>query len=93
MDLSNLPKMGPKSLEALKSAGIVSLADFLFNIPRTYLDQTKVTAIGNLHVGDRVVVIGKILRGGIIRGRGSRYVATLADGTGELTLTFFQGAQ
>lgn len=93
MDLNNLPKMGPKSLEALKSAGIISLADFLFNIPRTYLDQTKVTAIGNLHVGDRVVVIGKILRGGIIRGRGSRYVATLADGTGELTLTFFQGAQ
>ena len=93
MDLSNLPKMGPKSLDALKSAGIVSLSDFLYNIPRTYLDQTKVSAIGNLHVGDRAVVIGNIIRAGIIRGRGSRFVATLADGTGELTLTFFQGAQ
>lgn len=92
MDLSNLPKMGPKSLEALKSAGIVSLADFLFNIPRTYLDQTKVASIGNLHVGERAVVIGKIIRGGVIRGRGSRFVATLADGTGEITLTFFKGA-
>ena len=93
MDLCNLPKMGPKSLDALKSAGIVSLSDFLYNIPRTYLDQTRVTPIGNLHEGDRVVVIGKIIRAGIIRGRSSRFVATLADGTGELTLTFFQGTQ
>ena len=93
MDLCNLPKMGPKSLDALKSAGIVSLSDFLYNIPRTDLDQTRVTPIGNLHEGDRVVVIGKIIRAGIIRGRSSRFVATLADGTGELTLTFFQGTQ
>lgn len=92
MDLSNLPKMGPKSLEAFKAAGIVSLADFLYNIPRTYLDQTKVTPIGNLHVGERAVVIGTIQRGGILRGRSSRFVATLTDGTGEITLTFFKGA-
>ena len=92
MDLSNLPKMGPKSLEAFKAAGIVSLSDFFYNIPRTYLDQTKVSSIGNLHVGERAVVIGKIIRSGVIRGRGSRFVATLADGTGEITLTFFKGA-
>lgn len=93
MDLSNLPKMGPKSLDALRSAGISSLTDFLYNIPRTYLDQTKVSQIGNLHVGDRVVLIGKISRAGIIRGRTSRFVATLTDGTGEISLTFFKGAQ
>ncbi len=93
MDLSNLPKMGPKSLEALRSAGILSLTDFLYNIPRTYLDQTKVSQIGNLHVGDRVVLIGRISRAGIIRGRSSRFVATLTDGTGEISLTFFKGAQ
>lgn len=92
MDLSNLPKMGPKSLEALKSAGIVSLSDFLYNIPRTYLDQTRVTSIGNLHVGERAVIIGTIQRAGVIRGRSSRFVATMTDGTGEITLTFFKGA-
>ncbi len=91
MDLSNLPKMGPKSLDALRSAGIVSLSDFLYNIPRTYLDQTKVTKIGNLHVGDRVVLTGKISRAGVVRGRSSRFVAVLTDGTGEISLTFFQG--
>lgn len=92
MDLSSLPKMGPKSLDALKQAGIVSVSDFLYNIPRTYLDQTKVSKIGNLHVGDRVVVIGTISRAGLVRGRTSRFVATLTDGTGEIALTFFQGA-
>ena len=92
MDLSNLPKMGPKSIEAFKAAGIVSLSDFLYNIPRTYLDQTKVSPIGNLRTGEKVVIIGKILRAGIIRGRASRFVATLADGTGEISLTFFKGA-
>ena len=91
MDLSILPKMGPKSLEALRSAGIVSLSDFLYNIPRTYLDQTKVTRICDLQVGERVVLIGKIIRAGVIRGRTSRFVATLADGTGEINLIFFQG--
>lgn len=92
MDLSHLPKMGPKSLEALKSAGIVSLSDFLYNIPRTYLDQTKVSKIGDLHTGERVVLIGTISRAGLVRGRTSRFVATLTDGTGEISLTFFQGA-
>ena len=91
MDLSNLPQMGPKGLEALKASGIVSLSDFLYNIPRTYLDQTKVSKIGNLHVGDRVVLVGTISRAGVIRGRSSRFVATLTDGTGEISLTFFQG--
>lgn len=92
MDLSHLPKMGPKSLDALKSAGISSLSEFLYNIPRTYLDQTKVSKIGDLHVGDRVVLIGTVTRAGLIRGRTSRFVATLTDGTGEISLTFFQGA-
>lgn len=77
MDLSHLPKMGPKSLDALKSAGISSLSEFLYNIPRTYLDQTKVSKIGDLHVGDRVVLIGTVTRAGLIRGRTSRFVATL----------------
>ena len=82
MDLSNLPKMGPKSLEALKSAGIVSLADFLFNIPRTYLDQTKVTPIGNCRVGEKVVLIGTIKRAGVAVVTGDTKVVERGRGDG-----------
>ena len=92
MEISQLPGLGPKRVEALRKAGLNSIADLLYNIPRTYLDQTKVTAIGNCRVGERVVLIGKISRSGIVRGRRSRFVATLSDGTGEIQLLFFNAA-
>ena len=91
MEISQLPGLGPKRVEALRKAGLNSVADLLYNIPRTYLDQTKVTPIGNCHVGEKVVLIGKISRSGTVRGRTSRFVATLTDGTGEIQLLFFRG--
>lgn len=90
MDLSQLPGLGPKRLEALRKAGLTSLEDLLYNIPRTYLDQTKVNKIGECEVGQKVVLIGRIIRAGIVRGRTSRFIATLADGTGEVSLLFFK---
>ena len=92
MEISQLPGLGPKRVEALRKAGLNSIADLLYNIPRTYLDQTKVTPIGNCRVGEKVVLIGKISRSGIVRGRKSRFVATLSDGTGEIQLLFFHAA-
>ena len=91
MEISQLPGLGPKRAEALRKSGIASVADLLYNIPRTYLDQTKVTAIGNCRVGEKVVLIGSISRSGIVRGRSSRFIATLTDGTGEIQLLFFRG--
>lgn len=92
MDISQLPGLGPKRIEALRKAGLASVADLLYNIPRNYIDQTKVTPIGDCHVGERVVLIGTIQRSGVVRGRRSRFVATLTDGTGSIQLAFFQGA-
>ncbi len=92
MDISQLPGLGPKRVEALHKAGLFTVAELLYNIPRSYLDQTKVTPIGNCQVGEKAVIIGTIKRSGIVRGRTSRFVATLSDGTGEIQLLFFQGA-
>ena len=91
MEISQLPGLGPKRVEALRKSGLVSIADLLYNIPRTYLDQTKVSTIGNCHPGEKVVLIGTISRSGIVRGRSSRFIATLTDGTGEIQLLFFRG--
>ncbi|MCF0216890.1 MAG: ATP-dependent DNA helicase RecG [Fibrobacteraceae bacterium] len=91
MDISNLPGLGPKRVSALNKAGLCSIDDLLYNIPRTYLDQTKVTAIGNCHVGSRVVLIGTVSRAGLVRGRKNRFVAEFTDGTGKISLLFFQG--
>ncbi len=91
MEISQLPGLGPKRVEALRKSGLVSIADLLYNIPRTYLDQTKVSTIGNCHPGEKVVLIGTISRSGIVRGRSSRFIATLTDGSGEIQLLFFRG--
>lgn len=91
MEISQLPGLGPKRVEALRKSGLVSIADLLYNIPRTYLDQTKVSTIGNCHPGEKVVLIGTISRSGIVRGRSSRFIASLTDGSGEIQLLFFRG--
>ena len=93
MDLVNLPGLGPKRLEKLSKSGLRTIADLLYNIPRTYLDQTKVSKIADCHEGDRVVVIGIITRAGIVKGRMSRFMAVLTDGTGEISLLFFRGTR
>ena len=93
MDLSNLPGLGPKRVEKLSKSGLNTVADLLYNIPRTYLDQTKVTKIADLHDGERAVVIGIITRAGIVKGRMSRFMAVLTDGTSEISLLFFRGTR
>ena len=93
MDLSSLPGLGPKRLEKLNKSGLNTIADLLYNIPRTYLDQTKVTKIADLHDGERAVVIGIITRAGIVKGRMSRFMAVLTDGTAEISLLFFRGTR
>ena len=93
MDLSNLPGLGPKRLEKLRKSGLNTVADLLYNIPRTYLDQTKVSKIVDCHDGDRVVLIGIITRAGIVKGRMSRFMAVLTDGTAEISLLFFRGTR
>lgn len=93
MDLSSLPGLGPKRLEKLNKSGLSTIADLLYNIPRTYLDQTKVSKIAELHDGDRAVVIGIITRAGIVKGRMPRFMAVLTDGTAEISLLFFRGTR
>ena len=91
MDLVSLPGLGPKRLEKLRKSGLNTVADLLYNIPRTYLDQTKVSKIADCHDGNRVVLIGIVTRAGIVKGRMSRFMAVLTDGTGEISLLFFRG--
>ena len=93
MDLSSLPGLGPKRIEKLNKSGLSTIADLLYNIPRTYLDQTKVSKIAELHDGERAVVIGIITRAGIVKGRMSRFMAVLTDGTAEISLLFFRGTR
>ncbi len=90
MDLSCISGIGPKKLEALNKSGFHSVSDLLYNIPRTWIDRTTVNKISEVKDGDNVVLVGKIVRGGVVRGRMNRYIGVFSDGTGEIQLLFFR---
>ena len=91
MDLSTLPGLGPKRVQVLNEAGFYSVTDLLYNVPRTWVDRTRISRIANSKEGDLGVFVGTIARAGIIRGRKSRFVAYLDDGSGQISLVFFRG--
>ncbi|WP_308603382.1 ATP-dependent DNA helicase RecG [uncultured Fibrobacter sp.] len=93
MDLSSIPGLGPKRLKALSESGLHSVSDLLFNIPRTWLDRTRLNKIAESKVGENVIFTGVIRRSGIVPGRMSRVLAVLDDGTGQVNLVFFRGAR
>ena len=93
MDLSCIAGLGKKRVEALQKAGISSLSDLLYNVPRTWLDRTKVNRVAEISEGMAVVLVGELSRAGLVQGRTLRFQATFTDGTGELSLVFFQGVR
>jgi len=91
MDLSGIAGLGPKRIAALESADIRSIPDLLYNIPRNWLDRTRLNRIAECTADQRVVLVGTIIRAGVLRGRRSRFSATLRDETGTIELLFFSG--
>ena len=79
MDLSTLPGLGPKRVQVLNEAGFHSVTDLLYNVPRTWVDRTRISRIADSKEGDLGVFVGKIARAGVIRGRKSRFIAYLDD--------------
>ena len=63
MDLSapveELKGIGPKKAETLKKAGIKTVRDFFYNLPRSYENFNRATSISEIQPG-KVVVRGKI---------------------------------
>lgn len=93
MDLSSIPGLGPKRLKALSESGLNSVSDLLYNVPRTWLDRTRLNKISESRAGESVIFLGKIVRAGIVRGRTSRFLAVLDDGSGQVSLVFFRAAR
>ncbi|MCK5146579.1 ATP-dependent DNA helicase RecG [bacterium] len=84
--------VGPRRAEHLEKAGIFTVADLLQHYPRRYLDRQRVKKIRQLQAGDDTTVVGKVLACGIERGRRSRFVVHLDDGSGSLLqCIWFQG--
>ncbi|MBN2031015.1 ATP-dependent DNA helicase RecG [bacterium] len=83
--------IGPKRATLLKRVFIETVEDLLTYFPRRYLDRSQLTQIRHLKAGEEVTVMGKVLSCETVRGRVSRYMLLLGDGTGILQCVWFRG--
>ena len=91
LPVTELKGVTPKRAEALASLGIRTVLDVLTNYPRRYVDRTNQVAIGDVVLGEEVVLLATVTSGRLVRARNGRefVVINVADGTGNLDITFF----
>ncbi len=87
--VDTLRGVGAAVAPRLHALGIASICDLLLHAPARYQDRTRVSPIGALRPGDEALVEGEILAVEQRQGRRSQHRAVLADGSGRLTLWFF----
>ncbi|MCI4668051.1 MAG: ATP-dependent DNA helicase RecG [Bacteroidia bacterium] len=96
-DIMYLKKVGPKRAEVLKKeCQIRTYRDLLNYFPRKYVDRSYVAKVGELQGEEHsVTLVGRITRFALNNSKRGRSIlnATFTDDTGEMDLTWFQGAK
>ena len=59
-DINYVKGVGPQRGNALKKYGIQNVGQLLHHYPRRYLDRTNIKYIGEVKVGEEVVIVGKV---------------------------------
>ena len=87
-----LPNVGPKTAQTLDRLELRVLGDMLYNLPRRYVDYSRLTPINRLKHGEEVTVIGTVQSVNVrpIRGGRAKMVeVVINDGTGAIRATWF----
>ena len=88
--------LGEKTERAIKRAfGYTTVAELLQHFPRRYATRGELTALSGVPVGEPVTIVAEVVSTSerpMQKRRGSLLEVTLTDGTGLLTLTFFNQA-
>ncbi len=86
-----LAGVGERTANGLLALEISTVLDLLQHYPRRYLDRTRQAQIGELHPGDEATVLGTVRSSYSrkLRGRRTLTQIVIGDGTGKLTLVFF----
>ncbi|WP_024593435.1 MULTISPECIES: ATP-dependent DNA helicase RecG [unclassified Pseudoalteromonas] len=87
--ITELKGVGPKMAERLLKLGILTVQDMLFHLPLRYEDRTRLYAISELSLHSHVSVEATIETSQITFGKRRMLVCQINDGTGRLTLRFF----
>ena len=90
--LQYIKNVGPARAKVLSEIGLEDSEDLLYYFPRRHLDRTTVTAISLLKKDMITTIVGKVEACGERKTRkGKLFQAVLSDGTGFLTLLWFNG--
>lgn len=87
--LSTLVGVGPSQANKLARIGLETVEDLLFHLPLRYEDRTQLYPINDLLPGIYATVEGEILRCDVTFGRRRMLTCQISDGSGMLTLRFF----
>ncbi|MBQ4801186.1 ATP-dependent DNA helicase RecG [Pseudoalteromonas sp. MMG006] len=87
--ITELKGVGPKMAERLLKLSIITVQDMLFHLPLRYEDRTRLYAINELALHSHVSVEATIETSQITFGKRRMLVVQINDGTGRLTLRFF----
>ncbi|PHM44896.1 eukaryotic translation initiation factor 4A [Xenorhabdus mauleonii] len=87
--LTTLRGVGASQVTKLAKLGLVNLQDLLLHLPLRYEDQTRLYTINELLPGVYATITGEILRTNVVFGRRRIMTCQISDGTGVLTLRFF----
>jgi ATP-dependent DNA helicase RecG len=72
----------------LQKLGIVDVQGLLLHLPLRYIDETRITAIRDLHAGEPAQVEGEIVHTEVQYKPRKTLISQLRDGTGQLSLRF-----
>jgi ATP-dependent DNA helicase RecG len=87
-----LKDKGPAAHEVLAEYGITTVGQLLHHYPRRYIDRSTVAPIRELRIGQQATIIARVRKvksAFTQRHRRSMVTVTLSDGTGFISLTFF----
>lgn len=86
--------VGPKRAAILAEAGIKTVRDLLYYLPRRHLDRTTITAIRDLKKDIVATVVAKVEAAGVRQARQRKYFQLIvSDGSGMMNCIWFNGIQ
>jgi len=86
--LTEIKAFSKPLIAGLAKLGITNLQALLLHLPLRYIDETHITAIRDLRVGDSAQVEGEIVHAEVSYKPRKALIARLEDASGQLTLRF-----
>lgn len=90
IELTTLKGVGPKMAKKLEKLQLNSVLDLLFHLPSRYQDRTRVTPIAALRGHEFATIVANVIDSRVHYGRRRALLCRVSDGSGNLTLRFFQ---